>query len=102
MVMVVSFNASAARLSHEDANAGTAGRHARTHIAHFIVGIFIWASNSSEYTPAGREPTPVHFGIFESQRGAPSNTGTNHLTRFPPLNRTGVLLQPIRLTQFLK
>ena len=42
--MVVSFNASAVRLSHVDANAGTAVRHARTNIAHFIVGIFIWAS----------------------------------------------------------
>ena len=36
--MVVSFKASAARLSHEDANAGTADRHARTNIAHFIIG----------------------------------------------------------------
>src|SRR5437899_6907423 len=43
--MVVSFKASAARLSHEDANAGTADKHARTNITHFIIGIFIWASS---------------------------------------------------------
>jgi hypothetical protein len=46
MVMVVSGNASAARLSHEAANAGTAVKHASTHKAHFIVAIFISVSRS--------------------------------------------------------
>ena len=52
-MIVVSVNLSAPRLSHEDPNAGTADRDKRIHIAHFIVEIFIWASKSSEYTPAG-------------------------------------------------
>src|SRR5207248_11190970 len=52
MVIVVSFKASAARLSHEDAYAGTADSHARTSTAHFIVDIFIGASRSGQYTTA--------------------------------------------------
>ncbi len=48
---VASFNKSAARLSHDAANAGTAGTHARTNIAHVItLEIFIGASASREYT----------------------------------------------------
>jgi len=42
--MVASFNVRAARLSHEDPNAGTAERNTRIPIMHFIVGMFIWAS----------------------------------------------------------
>jgi hypothetical protein len=49
--MVVSGNASDARLSHEAANAGRAVTHARAHIALFVVGIFILASKfRSVYT----------------------------------------------------
>src|SRR5579862_3862897 len=51
IVMVVSGNASDARLSHEAANAGRAATLARAHIALFIVGIFILASKfRSVYT----------------------------------------------------
>jgi len=43
MVMVVSGNASAARLSHEAAKAGAVNRHARMQ-THIVVAIFIGTS----------------------------------------------------------
>jgi hypothetical protein len=44
--MLVSFNASAARASHEEANAGSADKHAKTHIADVTAKVFIQPSRS--------------------------------------------------------
>src|SRR5579863_8386760 len=78
--MVVSGNASVARLSHEAANAGAAVRHARTHGAHFIAGIFILASRSkSVYTLwlASPRRTDPGFLIAEYNCDIPKK-GTHH------------------------
>src|SRR5262245_45666350 len=42
IVIVVSFNTSDARLSHEDANAGTANRHTKIHKAHGTILFVMW------------------------------------------------------------
>src|ERR1700723_327732 len=52
--MVVSGNASDAKLSHEAANKGTAVRHPRTTKTHFIAGIFTGPPNCAQYTPSAR------------------------------------------------
>src|ERR1700683_1757824 len=74
MVMVVSGNASDARLSHEAANAGTAARQASAPIALFIVGfftvgIFPRASKSSSVYTCGEASLPPGY-FFCCGRGS--------------------------------
>ena len=63
----------AARLSHEDADAGTAGRHKRTNTAHIIAADFIWASKSRGVSYAGRRPEwPRLVSVHDEATGSNS------------------------------
>src|ERR1700730_11297036 len=70
--MMVSFSASAARLSHGEANAGSADRHARTHVAHVIVEIFIRASESRRVYTGLTPQKRVGYAPWARSDGSPS------------------------------